>query len=112
MYYNDNTIFQEQYMMMPANLIQVAYGAATWCLDDKKRFPNFLRTSPSQTRGSTNIVQLLSNLTYSSKAKINSVVLIHTDSSYGSDGAQVSGSGSAAYVFELNALPPLLTNSL
>lgn len=77
-------------MMMQANLVQVAYGAATWKLDDKAKYPNFLRAQPSQERTTANVVQLLKNLTYSEKAKINSVVLVHTDTSYGSDGAEVS----------------------
>lgn len=76
-------------ILIPANLIQVSYGASTHRLDNKDEYTNFLRTQPTHTRLATNVAQVLKNLTYSNMADINSVVQIYTSSHFGSDGAKV-----------------------
>jgi len=75
--------------MIPANIIQVAYGASTWQLDDKTEFTHFLRTHPSATRITANLIKLLDNLNSAGRTDINSVVLMNTDSLYGETTAEV-----------------------
>ena len=77
-------------MMIPAHLIQLATGSQTWKLDDKTTYPNILRTNPSNEKSTTTVVQLLKSLNDSEIAKVNSFVLIHTNSEFGQSGAKVS----------------------
>jgi len=68
----------------------VSYSGSTPVLDDKKKYPNILRVHPSVTRENKNVVNVLDKLNEDKRAKINSVVLMHTNSLYGSTSAQVT----------------------
>jgi len=76
---------------MPAHLIHVSYGASTSKLDDKVNTnTHFLRVQPSFSKLAKNVHQFVQFLEDSGKAKINSYVLISTNSEYGANGAKVS----------------------
>jgi len=77
--------------MIPANLIQVAYGASTWKLDDKSVHTHFLRTHPTATRVTNNLIKVLDDLNQNAANAINSAVVLSTNSLYGKSGAEVCG---------------------
>ncbi|KAF6029489.1 hypothetical protein EB796_012176 [Bugula neritina] len=86
--FSSHITLAEQRFAIPADLIQVSYSGSTPVLDDKKKYPNILRVHPSVTRENKNVVNVLDKLNEDKRAKINSVVLMHTNSLYGSTSAQ------------------------
>ncbi|XP_013384018.1 uncharacterized protein LOC106154266 [Lingula anatina] len=61
--------------------ILVSYSASSTLLDDRKRFPYFLRTLPSDSKQAKAIVDIIKHL------KSNYVHLVHVDNDYGRTGA-------------------------
>lgn len=82
-------VLQLQQLLVPANLVQVAYGASSSRLENREDHPNFLRTNPSNSRGAANLVKVLKKLTSSNKIAASDVFTISTDSEYGKTGKEV-----------------------
>lgn len=80
---------QEQHLLTPLNIIQVAYGASTDILDNKEDFPYFLRTHPSISKIAVAFKKLLLDLNQSGKTDINSYILLQSDSLWGRTGGNV-----------------------
>lgn len=76
-------------MLIPVNILQISYAAQTFKLDDKITYSHFLRTSPSNSRGATDLVNILKHLKETKATENGGVYLIYTDSEYGQSGAQV-----------------------
>lgn len=71
-------------------MLQLGWGCATSRLDIKSDlYPYFLRVHPTQTRVTRDMVMLLDHLMEEKEARVNSVVLITSDSEYGVTGGNV-----------------------
>lgn len=75
--------------MEERSIIQIAYGASTGALNDRERYPYFLRTNPPDDLQAHFMVELLKRIN-ETRSSVNAVNIVYTDGLYGRYAAEVS----------------------
>ena len=80
---------QIQTVLREKPLIQMAYGASSVTLNDRVRYPYFLRTNPADDLQAHFMVELIKKIGAEPGNEVNAVNIIYSEGLYGRTGAEV-----------------------
>ena len=87
-------------MMEEMQIVQIANGASSMQLDDRKEFPYFLRTNPSDDLQVHFMVELLKKINDTVGSSVTAVNIIYTDGLYGRTAVKVCLQSQQQIIFE------------